>query len=116
VGLSGRFHPDFIGQGQVKSSRVFIWAKKKAVYRLLKSGESPFVLSEFLYAAWIIFIKPALVLYLNSWIFVVFAVLLHPVWYRLVTREGKMMFEKFPSEYPAYAARTGRFFPRTRSH
>jgi len=65
-----------------------------------------------LYAAWITFILPAMALYLNSWIILIFAVLIHPIWHMLVIREEKMMDEKFRNEYRAYAARTGRFFPR----
>jgi protein-S-isoprenylcysteine O-methyltransferase Ste14 len=65
-----------------------------------------------MYAAWITLILPAVALYLNSWIFLFFVVLTHPIWHQLVIREEKMMFEKFQNEYRAYAARTGRFFPR----
>jgi protein-S-isoprenylcysteine O-methyltransferase Ste14 len=65
-----------------------------------------------LYAAWITFLFPAAALYLNSWIILFFAVLIHPIWHRLVLREEKMMVEKFQNEYRAYASRTGRFFPR----
>jgi protein-S-isoprenylcysteine O-methyltransferase Ste14 len=65
------------------------------------------------YAAWITFILPAMAFYLNSWTILFFVVLLHPVWHRLVIREEKMMVEKFGDGYRAYAARTGRFFPRT---
>jgi protein-S-isoprenylcysteine O-methyltransferase Ste14 len=65
-----------------------------------------------MYAAWITFVLPGMALYLNSWIILFFVILLHPIWHMLVIREEKMMFEKFHDEYRAYAARTGRFFPR----
>jgi protein-S-isoprenylcysteine O-methyltransferase Ste14 len=65
-----------------------------------------------LYAAWITFIVPGVALYLNSWVILLFVVLIHPIWHQLVIREEKMMFGKFQDEYRAYAARTGRFFPR----
>ncbi len=65
-----------------------------------------------MYAAWITFIVPSIALYLNSWIILLFVVLLHPFWHQLVVREEKMMFEKFQDEYRVYAARRGRFFPR----
>ena len=65
-----------------------------------------------MYAAWITFIVPAAALYLDSWILLFFVVLIHLIWHRLVTREEKMMLETFQDEYRAYAARTGRFFPR----
>jgi len=66
-----------------------------------------------MYAAWITFIIPAVALYLNSWIALLFAVLIHPIWHQLVTQEEKMMFEIFQEKYRSYATRTGRFFPRT---
>jgi protein-S-isoprenylcysteine O-methyltransferase Ste14 len=65
-----------------------------------------------MYAAWITFILPGAALYLNSWIIIFFAVLLHPIWHRLVLQEEKMMAKKFQKAYREYAARTGRFFPR----
>jgi len=65
-----------------------------------------------MYASLITFIIPSVALYLNSWIILFFAVLIHPIWHQLVTKEEKMMSEIFQDEYLAYAARTGRFFPR----
>jgi protein-S-isoprenylcysteine O-methyltransferase Ste14 len=65
-----------------------------------------------MYAAWITFVLPAMALYLNSWIILFFVILLHPVWRLIVIKEEEMMFEKFHDVYGAYAARTGRFFPR----
>lgn len=65
-----------------------------------------------MYASWITFIIPAVALYLNSWIILFFAVLMHPIWHRLVKKEERMMVEIFQDEYLSYAARTGRFFPR----
>jgi protein-S-isoprenylcysteine O-methyltransferase Ste14 len=69
-----------------------------------------------LYAAWISFVLPGIALYLNSWIVLFFVILLHPVWHRLVAREEKLMLEKFHDVYRAYAAQTGRFFPRIGRH
>ncbi len=65
-----------------------------------------------MYAAWITFILPAVALYLNSWFILFCVILMHPIWHQLVIREEKMMFEIFQNEYRAYAAQTGRFFPR----
>ncbi len=67
-----------------------------------------------MYAAWITLILPAGTLYLNSWIMLLFVALLHPLFHLLVIREEKMMSEIFGDRYQAYAARTGRFFPRLR--
>lgn len=65
-----------------------------------------------LYAAWITFILPAVALFLNSWIILFVVIAMHPIWHRLVRGEEKMMSERFQNEYRAYAAHTGRFFPR----
>ena len=65
-----------------------------------------------MYAAWITFILPAVALYLNSWIILIFVFLIHPIWHRLVIMEEKMMNEIFQNDYGTYATRTGRFFPR----
>jgi len=65
-----------------------------------------------LYTAWITVILPGGALYLNSWIILSAAVLLHPIWHRLVRQEEKMLSGIFQDQYRAYAARTGRFFPR----
>jgi protein-S-isoprenylcysteine O-methyltransferase Ste14 len=65
-----------------------------------------------MYAAWITFIAAGLSLFLNGWLILLWAVLLHPIWHRLVRREEKMMLTHFGETYRAYAARTGRFVPR----
>ncbi len=65
-----------------------------------------------MYAAWITFVLPGFAFYLNSWITLLFVVLLHPIWRFLVIREEKMMLDKFQDEYRVYMSRTGRFFPR----
>ncbi len=68
-----------------------------------------------MYAAWITFLCPGVAIYLNSWVLLLWAVSLHPVWGRLVVREEHMMSERFHEQYRAYAERTGRFIPRLRS-
>lgn len=65
-----------------------------------------------MYAAWITFICLGAALYLNSWVFLAWALLLQPVWHFLVTTEEEMMVKHFGNEYRRYAARTGRFVPR----
>ncbi len=65
-----------------------------------------------LYAAWITFVLPGAALYLNSWTMLFFTILLHPIWQLLVIREELMMRAKFADEYPAYVARTWKFFPK----
>jgi protein-S-isoprenylcysteine O-methyltransferase Ste14 len=65
-----------------------------------------------MYAAWISCIAPGFALYLNSWVYLAWAVLLHVLWHRLVRREEQIMVVHFGDTYKEYAGRTGRFFPR----
>ncbi len=65
-----------------------------------------------MYAAWITFMLPGFAFYLNSWIILLFVILLHPIWYLLVIREENMMLEKYRDAYRVYAAQTGKFLPR----
>jgi protein-S-isoprenylcysteine O-methyltransferase Ste14 len=65
-----------------------------------------------MYAAWITFIDLGISLYLNSWIFILWYLLLQPIWHRLMVTEEIMMADTFGSEYQLYVERTGRFFPK----
>jgi protein-S-isoprenylcysteine O-methyltransferase Ste14 len=67
-----------------------------------------------MYAAWISFIAPGFALYLNSWVYLTWAVFLHVLWHQLVKREEQIMVDTFGDAYKDYARRTGRFFPRMR--
>ncbi len=65
-----------------------------------------------MYAAWVSFISMAIALVLNSWLYIFWALGLHPLWHTLVKREEKMMGEIFGRDYRLYATKTGRFVPR----
>ena len=65
-----------------------------------------------MYAAWITFISFGAAFFLNSWIYIIWAMSLHPVWHRLVVKEEQMMIELFANDYMDYADRVGRFIPR----
>jgi protein-S-isoprenylcysteine O-methyltransferase Ste14 len=67
-----------------------------------------------LYASLISCFNFGLAVFLNSWIYVLWAVLLHPVWHWNIKSEEELMREAFPDEYEAYCETTGRFFPRPR--
>ena len=67
-----------------------------------------------MYAAWVTFISMGVALGLNSWGYVFWALLLHPIWHVLAKREEKIVESVFGQEYRLYAARTGRFVPRLR--
>jgi protein-S-isoprenylcysteine O-methyltransferase Ste14 len=65
-----------------------------------------------MYAAWITVICSGAALFLNSWVFLIWAAALHPIWHGLVPYEENMMRRRFGTAYDDYAAKTGRFFPR----
>ncbi|MGX9726639.1 MAG: methyltransferase family protein [Candidatus Electronema sp. VV] len=65
-----------------------------------------------IYAAYLTFIFPAAALFLNSWLLLIAAAALHPLWHLLVRHEEAMMLEKFAERYRGYMERTGRFFPK----
>jgi len=65
-----------------------------------------------MYAAWISLISAGVALYLNSWLFLCWAVLLHPIWHTLVKKEETTMMSIFGKTYGDYAKRTGRFIPK----
>jgi len=65
-----------------------------------------------MYAAWITFICPGIALYLNSWFYFFWVLLLHLLWHKLVKKEEIIMIDTFGDMYKDYARRTGRFFPK----
>lgn len=66
-----------------------------------------------MYAAWITFICPGIALYFNSWFYLLWVLLLHLLWHRLVKQEEIMMMDTFGDIYKNYAMRTGRFYPNS---
>ena len=65
-----------------------------------------------MYAAWITFICPGVALYLNSWFYLFWVLLLLLLWHKLVKEEERIMTDTFGDIYKNYALRTGRFFPK----
>jgi protein-S-isoprenylcysteine O-methyltransferase Ste14 len=65
-----------------------------------------------MYAAWITFVASGAALYLNSWVYVLWAIVLHPIWHKLVGKEEAAMADAFGDAYRKYARQTGRFLPR----
>ncbi|MFO7713590.1 methyltransferase family protein [Desulfosarcina sp.] len=68
-----------------------------------------------MYTAWITFISPGVALYLNSWFYLFWVLLLHLLWHKLVKKEEIIMIDTFGDKYKNYARRTGRFFPKVMS-
>jgi len=65
-----------------------------------------------LYAAFIIFLVPALALLLNNLAYLLASVLMYAAFDQYIEREEKALLEKFGAEYEAYAKRTPRLFPK----
>ena len=68
-----------------------------------------------MYAAWVSFISMGVALFLNSWVYVLWSVALHPIWHTLASREEKIVLDVFGDQYKHYAAGTGRFLPKFRN-
>ena len=68
-----------------------------------------------LYGAFLSVFNFGLAIYLNSYIFISWAILLHPLWHWAVRYEERLMTEIFGDEYAEYQQRTGRFVPKLRS-
>jgi protein-S-isoprenylcysteine O-methyltransferase Ste14 len=79
--------------------------------RLVTSGAFRYVRHP-LYAAFLSVFNFGLAIWLNSYIYLAWALLLHPVWHFLVRDEERMMIATFGDTYREYQKRTGRFFPR----
>ena len=65
-----------------------------------------------LYAAFISIFSFGLAFHLNSFIFILWAMFLNPLWHFIVSHEEKMMIEIFGDQYIEYQKKTGQFFPR----
>jgi len=65
-----------------------------------------------LYASFLSVFNFGLALYLNSYLFILWAVCLYPIWHYVVRYEEKMMIQIFKEEYVEYQKKAGRFFPK----
>lgn len=65
-----------------------------------------------LYAAFLSVFNFGLAVYLNSYVFVLWAVVLHPIWHYAVRYEERLMVEIFGAQYVEYQKNTGRFLPK----
>ena len=68
-----------------------------------------------LYAAFLSCFNFGLGIFLNNWIYIILATMLHGVWHWNVRCEEQLMSNEFPKEYEEYSKRTGRFVPKIRS-
>lgn len=65
-----------------------------------------------LYAAFLIGFNFGIALYLDGWIFFVWAVLQYPLWHLNIAGEERLMHRNFGQAYSDYCQKTGRFLPR----
>ena len=63
-----------------------------------------------LYAAFVSFFNFGFAVLMNNWIYMLWALLMIPVWHWNIRREEDLMKQEFGREYVGYCARTGRFF------
>ena len=97
---------------------IFIWnakslPKSERGNKLCTSGAFKFVRHP-RYAAYLSFFNFGLAIYLNSYIYILWAVLLYPILHYLVSFEEKRMITIFGEEYLEYQKKTGCFLPKLR--
>ena len=51
---------------------------------------------------------------MNNYLFLIWAVLQHPIWHLNVMKEEQLVVNVFGDEYKKYCEKTGRFFPKIR--
>lgn len=64
-----------------------------------------------LYAAFLSFFNFGLAIYVNNWVFILWALALHPLWHWNIRHEERLMISEFGDEYVQYARKVSRFFP-----
>lgn len=65
-----------------------------------------------LYAAFLLFFNMGFSFLLNNWIYLIWALILFPVWSLNVKSEEKLMRKVFGKEYEDYCEKTGQFLPK----
>lgn len=65
-----------------------------------------------LYAAFLLFFSFGLAFLLNHWIYIIWSLVLFPIWSLNVRSEEQLMRNVFGKEYEDYCEKTGRFLPK----
>ena len=65
-----------------------------------------------LYASFLTFFDFGLAIYLDDWVFLIWALAQHPMWHVNMLGEERLMRTEFGEAYDAYCKHTGRFVPR----
>lgn len=95
---------------------IIVWSLKSLPAadrgnRLCTTGAFKYVRHP-LYAAFLSVFNFGLAVYLNSYMYILWAVFLHPMWSYLVRSEEGMMIDVFGETYLTYQKKTGRFLPK----
>ena len=99
----------------VLTSLVIVWSTKSLHPNqrgrdLITSGAFKYFRHP-LYAAFLIFFNLGLALFLNNYVYVIWAILQHVVWHINMIGEERLMNKIFPEKYRQYCTKTGRFIP-----
>jgi protein-S-isoprenylcysteine O-methyltransferase Ste14 len=65
-----------------------------------------------IYAAFLSAFNIGLAFLLNNYIYLIWAILLHPIWHLIINQEEKLLIEIFGNDYINYQNSTGRFIPK----
>jgi protein-S-isoprenylcysteine O-methyltransferase Ste14 len=65
-----------------------------------------------IYAAFLSAFNLGLAFLLNNYIYLIWAILLHPIWHLIINQEEKLLIDIFGNDYVVYQASTGRFIPK----
>ena len=95
---------------------IFVWSKntlphEKRANQLCTSGPYKFIRHP-IYAAIVSNLNFGIALFLNNYIFLIWAIVVYIIWFILVDYEEQYLAKIFPNEYYAYKKRTGKFLPK----
>lgn len=116
LGLSHAARYGVLAAGSVATVLVVVWSVRSLPVEnrgrsLCTTGAFAWVRHP-LYAAFLDFFCPALAIFLDDWIYLLWAAGLHPLWHGVIRGEEKLMEARFGTAWRQYAQRTGRFVPR----
>jgi len=105
-----------LGIGTMITLSIVVWSLKalppdKRGRDLVKAGPFAHVRHP-LYAAFLVGFDMGLAIYMDGWIFLLWAVLQYPLWHLNITGEERLMEQEFGQDYLDYCETTGRFLPR----
>jgi len=65
-----------------------------------------------LYSAFLLFLNFSVAIFLNNWIYIIWAFVMFPIWSVNVRSEEALMRREFGEEYDVFCRETWRFFPK----